>query len=671
MSNDASETSEVAVRPMGSMVNKRKSVLLRQEVARQAMHPGLLAVDGEDEEHKTSMDGGSRAIGKNSCFKFVEAGWFLTLSAGIIVLNTILYFAEAEYPAIAQSLWVPEQVCLVFYVFELMCRACFFGRSFLCSSCGNTFVNMLDVVVVVAGIMDQWVLKSSHAELPMFRLVLQLLRLARGLKILRVFVEADLRFTGSETFQSFMGGVIVCNAVIMGLETDIAWEGWFYVEQVMLGIYVLELVARLKRAKWDFFCNEDIIWNWFDFCLVFTSAIDSWLVPAVLLLTQDGQDDEDAGKKAHAGKTNRGIGQWMMLLRMLRLLRVLRLVRLVKAVRPLFNLVMGILSTMQGIGWVLLLTIVTLYAMGITATRLIGHGAIFTQSDGLDHWEVIKPFASVPDSMFILFKIMNGAQSGDDARAIDELMVQVPAVKFAFVFFMITSSWTLLSILTAVVSDNMISTTAQQEQQLNMEQAEEKHAKQILALEDLFGHLDGEGDGTVNERELTEYLSDRTVRSACARACHLSAPDLIQVLRFLAMDGERVPTQKFIEVLAYVGKPVSERSVMKLEACLNGLQRRQEFTEASLGRLATQLCTLEWRSGKGAEQIASRIRSIEQRQESFRDMQERWQAQQEAHLEKQGQLLHQVLQVAGRGLAPNLLPQQQRQQQRTSPAKTQ
>lgn len=36
----------------------------------------------------------------------------------------------------------------------------------------------------------------------------------------------------------------------------------------------------------------------------------------------------------------------------------------------------------------------------------------------------------------------------------------------AFVFFMVTSSWTLLSILTAVVSENMISTTSGQEKEI-------------------------------------------------------------------------------------------------------------------------------------------------------------------------------------------------------------
>merc|ERR1712176_611573 len=149
------------------------------------------------------------------------------------------------------------------------------------------------------------------------------------------------------------------------------------------------------------------------------------------------------------------------------------------------------------------------------------------------------------------------------------------------------------------------------EQQLATENAEENHQRQIVALEDLFADLNGGAEGTIDEAALTEYLEDRTVRSACARVCKLSSSDLIQVFRCLAADGEGVDTQKFIEVLAYVGNPITEKSVMKLEACLNALQRRQLATESCLERLAAQLSNLEWRNCKETDQIMGRIQVIE------------------------------------------------------------
>merc|ERR1719172_377244 len=168
------------------------------------------------------------------------------------------------------------------------------------------------------------------------------------------------------------------------------------------------------------------------------------------------------------------LSQVMMLMRMLGLMRILRLVKLVKSVRPLYILVTGVLAAVQGVAWVLVLTVVTLYAAGILATRLLGHGLLFPP--GVEVPDAAKVFKTVPDSMFTLFRVMSGAESDEEAHAIDSLMTALPTVKFAFIFFMVTSSWTLLSILTAVVSDNMISTTGQQEEEMRITQDDEDRA---------------------------------------------------------------------------------------------------------------------------------------------------------------------------------------------------
>merc|ERR550534_2589940 len=105
--------------------------------------------------------------------------------------------------------------------------------------------------------------------------------------------------------------------------------------------------------------------------------------------------------------------------------------------------------------------------MTIITTSLIGHKLAFPPEDDITD-EIISPFKTVPESMFTLFRVMSGASSDHEAAAIDNILETLPTLKFAFVFFMITSSWTLLSILTAVVSENMISTTREQEAQLRI-----------------------------------------------------------------------------------------------------------------------------------------------------------------------------------------------------------
>merc|ERR1719261_1655170 len=88
--------------------------------------------------------------------------------------------------------------------------------------------------------------------------------------------------------------------------------------------------------------------------------------------------------------------------KVLRLMRILRLVRLVKAIRPLYQLAQGIIKAMQAMFWVLVLTMVALYASAILSTRMVGHAMIAKDPEDIPE-EVRELFGTVPDSMFTLF----------------------------------------------------------------------------------------------------------------------------------------------------------------------------------------------------------------------------------------------------------------------------
>merc|ERR1719223_1871198 len=99
--------------------------------------------------------------------------------------------------------------------------------------------------------------------------------------------------------------------------------------------------------------------------------------------------------------------------------------------------------------------------------------------------------------MFTLFRLMSGSSSDVETYSIEVVMAVVPWFKFCFVFFMITSSWTLLSILTAVVSDVMINTSAEQQFEMKLVADEEDRAALVRSLEELFCTIDKDNDGTI------------------------------------------------------------------------------------------------------------------------------------------------------------------------------
>merc|ERR1712137_546732 len=103
---------------------------------------------------------------------------------------------------------------------------------------------------------------------------------------------------------------------------------------------------------------------------------------------------------------------------------------------------------MAGIMWVLLLTIVILYAFALLAIKFLRDGILY---GGVAPAEVSSVFDSVPETIYVLFGVMNG-----NLDPLEPVFETLPIFKFIAMLFVVLSSWAILSILTAVVSENMI-----------------------------------------------------------------------------------------------------------------------------------------------------------------------------------------------------------------------
>merc|ERR1711881_22439 len=131
--------------------------------------------------------------------------------------------------------------------------------------------------------------------------------------------------------------------------------------------------------------------------------------------------------------------------------------------------------------------------------------------------------------MFTLFRIMSGASSGQEAQAMDALMNELPTVKFGFIFFMVTSSWTLLSILTAVVSENMISTCGNQAEELKMISHEEDRKRHMADLQELFQSMDHSGNGMLDCAELETNLDNKETAQQVAKLVRVPVRNVREV----------------------------------------------------------------------------------------------------------------------------------------------
>eukprot|EP00913_Durusdinium_trenchii_P005560 g5180.t1 len=365
-------------------------------------------------------------------FKFVESDWFQLLVGLVIVWNIVIAWQQYLHGS-NDFLEKCQIIILCIYVLEIILRIWHYGRRFFCTVCAEAMWNWGDLLIIGLGVFDEVLMSWQNKEVPGLR-VLRALRLLRILRtVTKVSTEA-FAWVESGWFQGLGAMIIALNAVEMGLETEIQSSVWWWLEQGFLLFFSVELCAKMRYDGWmKFFYSagmeeSTLLWNYLDTIIVLGGIADQWIL--ALFEVETG----NAGHLPHL----------LTLLRLLRLMRLLRLLRLVKVVRPVYQLALGIVKALQSMFWVLVLTLLALYACALVMTNLIG-------DPDLDP-KVRVLFSTVLDSLFTLFGLMN-SQYWEE---VDPLFRTFPFLKPVWVLFTVLSSWALLSIMTGVVSDNML-----------------------------------------------------------------------------------------------------------------------------------------------------------------------------------------------------------------------
>lgn len=500
--------------------------------------------------------------------------WWLDTTAStwvcysVIFVNVVTIGLEVWYPSLADNLWAFDQLFILFYTVEVVLRLIFHQWEFVIGSFSVVWWNWLDCAVVVVGVVDQWLLpcfrrmgifdsdlSQYNLHLNAFRGIrfLRCFRIMRILSCFKIVLElqhTDFSWTETPQFHTFITCVIVLNSLMLGLELDLHSDVLLWTEEAILVIYSFELFVRFKRWGWDFFVHpEDWAWNYFDFVIVIAGVFEQWVLPTCGVM-----QSLVLGQKIHI---TRPAGSLLPLFRMMRLLRVLRLLRLLKLCKPLYKLSIGILEAMHSMHWVLLFTAIILYACGILYRSVVGCGILLT-----GHQDAARDFNSVPQSMFHLFRLMNGLTPSDP------LLSSTP-LRLLYAFFLVISNWAVLSILTAVVCDNMIVSTLLHEEDEKKENRKLDDAEKKDRLRDIFAQLDTDQNGYLSECEFYALLANVDLADELRKASSLTFRDLHDLFNFLSVQGSdgkwRINCTDFIDKLQCEGKDVSERTLFRVE----------------------------------------------------------------------------------------------------------
>jgi len=208
-------------------------------------------------------------------------------------------------------------------------------------------------------------------------------------------------------FQNFILGVILFNAIILGMETSAPLMARFgplllTLDAICLGIFVVEIALKLFVRGPAFFRNG---WNIFDFAIVGIS-----LMPATEGLS------------------------------VLRALRILRLLRVVSVTPSLRRVVEGLMNALPGMGSVFLLMGIIFYIASVMATKLFG--ATFPD------W-----FGSLGLSAYSLFQIMT--LESWSMGIVRPVMESYPYAWMFFVPFILITTFAVVNLVVGLIVNSM------------------------------------------------------------------------------------------------------------------------------------------------------------------------------------------------------------------------
>lgn len=236
------------------------------------------------------------------------------------------------------------------------------------------------------------------------------------------------QFVESSLFQRGVIFLIVVNAILLGFETstsimDVAGNFITNLDNVILYIFVLEMVLKLFVYRFDFFKNP---WSVFDLAIVgiaFVPASESFSA--------------------------------------LRALRVLRVLRVISAVPTMRRVIEGLLASIPGIASVLCLMFLFFYVFAVIGTHL--YGAAFPE------W-----FGTLGETTFTLFQIMT--LEGWAMEIVRPMMDEFPSAWVFFSIYILVASFTMLNLFIAIIVNAM--------DRINAEDAEESREQMKVEILD-------------------------------------------------------------------------------------------------------------------------------------------------------------------------------------------
>jgi hypothetical protein len=391
------------------------------------------------------------------------------------------------------------------------------------------------------------------------------------------------RLCENPNFQIAVSLVIMGNAVVIGMETDHYQEELCAkLEKAFLLVFCFELLMRLYAFGTSFITNDDKMWNLFDFTIVMLGVLDE-----VTELVNPGGNPK---KKASSMTT---------LLRMFRLLRILRVFRLFRMFKQLYLLATGFTEALMAVVWVSIMLFLLLFVCAIVLTHICAKQ--YQDEDKLDEPMVkfgIERFGTIAQSMFSLFEIM----AHPNLENVEPMFEYGSGMVVFFIAFIILGSWSMLSLLTGVMSEHMIEKSATRKEEMKSE-AQAKRKIFMKNLGRIFTLADADNSGNLSREEFLAAVP--TVANLMSQeGLNVGVKDLEAVFDTIDFDSSQtIDVDEFLFGMSQLSEDLGAKHVMDLQYAM----LRAEKT------LNTQVTDLEQHLSYGLQDLNKALAAAKDR----------------------------------------------------------
>lgn len=255
--------------------------------------------------------------------------------------------------------------------------------------------------------------------------------------ILSGFRKKVFEFVCNRKFHVFIIGLIIFNAITLGLETSQSITNQLgpslhILDQVILGVFVIEILLKLYAYRVRFFNDP---WNVFDFLII-----------AISLMPTSG------------------------IFSILRALRILRVLRLLSVVRSMRAVIQALFNALPGMSSIILVLLLVFYVSSVMATKLFNHA-------------FPEMFGTIGESMFTLFQVMT--LEGWAAEVVRPIMVVYPYAWMFFIPFIVLTSFAVLNLFIGIIVNSLHIIEAAQNKEYMEDLEEQAHSEREEVIKEI------------------------------------------------------------------------------------------------------------------------------------------------------------------------------------------